>query len=94
MRLGPVPIIPRQKRGSHQPELAPHEKARYRERTGIERVFSRLKNEYGAATVRVRGWVKVMAHLMFGILALSADQVLRLSCANPPPPREMPLALS
>jgi hypothetical protein len=27
----------------------------------------------------VRGWAKVMAHLMFGILALTADQILRWS---------------
>jgi hypothetical protein len=83
--LGHVPIIPWQKRGSQQPELAPHEKMRLRERTGVERVFSRLKDEFGAATVRVRGWAKVMTHLMFGILALTADQILRLgSVASAP----------
>jgi hypothetical protein len=73
-----VAIIPHQKRGSQPaPELAPHEKARYRERSGVERVFSRLKDQYGATNVRVRGAAKVMAHLMFGVLALTADQVLR-----------------
>lgn len=72
-----VPIIPYQKRGSQKPELAPHEQMRYRERSAVERVFSRLKDQYGAANVRVRGAAKVMAHLMFGILALTADQILR-----------------
>ena len=72
-----VPIIPYQKRGSQKPELAPHEQIRYRERSGVERVFSRLKDQYGAANVRVRGAAKVMTHLMFGILALTADQILR-----------------
>ena len=73
-----VPIIPYQKRGSQKPpELAPHEQIRYRERSAVERVFSRLKDQYGAANVRVRGAAKVMAHLMFGILALTADQILR-----------------
>lgn len=67
-----VPIIPYQKRGAQKPELAPHEQMRYRERSAVERVFSRLKDQYGAANVRVRGAAKVMAHLMFGILA-SAD---------------------
>jgi hypothetical protein len=77
-QLGHVPIIPFQKRGSQPPEeLAPHQKARLRERTAVERVFSRLKDEFGAASVRVRGWAKVMTHLMFGILALTADQLLR-----------------
>jgi hypothetical protein len=76
--LNHVPIIPYQKRGSQPPpQLAPHEQMRYRERSAVERVFSRLKDQYGAANVRVRGAVKVMAHLMFGILALTADQVLR-----------------
>jgi len=76
-QLHHVPIIPFQKRGSHKPELAPHEQIRYRERSAVERVFSRLKDQYGAMNVRVRGAVKVMAHLMFGILALTADQILR-----------------
>jgi hypothetical protein len=31
-----------------------------------------------AATIRVRGNAKVMCHLMFGIVALAADQILRL----------------
>jgi hypothetical protein len=86
LSLGHVPIIPFQKRGSQQPpELAPHEKIRLRERTAVERVFSRLKDEYGAANVRVRGWAKVMAHLMFGILALTADQIFRLGSVESPP---------
>ena len=89
-QLGHVPLIPFQKRGSEQQELAPHQKVRLRERTAVERVFSRLKDEYGAASVRVRGSVKVMAHLMFGILALSADQILRLSRGEPPESSEAP----
>ena len=77
--LGHVPLIPGQRRGPHPaPEMAPHEKARFCERTGVERLFSRLKDEFGGQYVRVRGWAKVMAHLMFGILALTADQILRL----------------
>lgn len=89
-QLGHVPLIPFQKRGSEQQELAPHQKVRLRERTAVERVFSRLKDEYGAASVRVRGWAKVMTHLMFGILALSADQILRLSRGEPPDSSEAP----
>jgi len=45
----------------------------------IERVYSRLKGEFGGRNVRVRGASKVMAHLMFGLLALTVDQLLRLS---------------
>lgn len=82
--LGHVPIIPRQKRGSQpRPEMAPHEKVRFRERTGVERVYGRLKEEFGGQFVRVRGAAKVMAHLMFGILALTADQIFRWVAGEP-----------
>jgi transposase len=54
------------------------EDVRYRERTTVERVNARLKDEFGGRWVRVRGHAKVMCHLMFGILALAADQILRL----------------
>jgi hypothetical protein len=83
-KLGHVPIIPRRKQGAEKPEMDPHQQVRFRERTGVERVYSRLKDEFGGATVRVRGAAKVMAHLMFGILALTADQILRW-CGDGPP---------
>ena len=51
---------------------------RYHERTAGERVNGRLKDEFGARHVRVRGAAKVMCHCMFGVLALTADQLLRL----------------
>jgi hypothetical protein len=54
------------------------EDIRYNERSNVERVNARLKDEFCGRTVRVRGWAKVTAHLMFGILALTADQLLRL----------------
>jgi len=83
--LGHVPIIPHQKHGTVEVEMAPHEKVRYRERTTAERVYSRLKEEFGGRLVRVRGGAKVMAHLMFGILALTADQIQRWWATRPPP---------
>jgi hypothetical protein len=52
---------------------------RYKIRTMSERVNGRLKDEFGGRTTRVRGATKVMAHLMFGILALTVDQLLRLT---------------
>jgi hypothetical protein len=58
--------------------MKPAEMVRYECRTTIERTFSRIKDEFGARTIRVRGAVKVFAHLMFGILALTADQFLKL----------------
>ena len=64
--------------GARPRQLSWAEAARYRERTMVERVNGRLKDEFGGRQVRVRGAAKVMAHLMFGVLALTADQILRL----------------
>ena len=54
------------------------EDIRYNERSASERVNARLKDEFGARNARVRGHAKVMCHLMFGVLALTADQLMRL----------------
>ena len=88
-RLNHVPIIDWKTRSGsktqlacrkiEQPELSPAERIRFRERTSVERVFGRLKDEFGARHVRVRGAAKVAAHLLFGVLALTADQILRLA---------------
>jgi hypothetical protein len=58
---------------------------RYRERTNAERANGRLKDEFGARTVRVRGPVKVFCHLMFGVAVLAADSLLRLFSPKPQP---------
>ena len=61
-----------------QPQLSPAQEERYKVRTMLERVFGRLKDEFGAGRFRVRGTNKVMAHLMFSVLALTVDQLLGL----------------
>ena len=91
--LGHVPIIdvnPRNHSAEYKQELKQEAKARrtlghvdanevrYRERSTVERVNGRLKDEFGARQVRVRGHRKVLCHLMFGVLALTVDQLLRL----------------
>jgi hypothetical protein len=82
-----VPIVDPNNRGRSQSVIAPGapkreltwaEKDHFRERTLIERVNGRLKDEFGGRTLRVRGARKVMAHLMFGVLALTVDQLRRL----------------
>jgi len=55
-----------------------HEAIRYNERSTVERVNGRLKDEFGGRTVRVKGHAKVMCHLMFGIVALTVDQLMKL----------------
>ena len=52
---------------------------RYRIRTAVERTNARLKDEFGGRHVRVRGPTKVICYLMFGLLALTADQLMRLA---------------
>ena len=47
---------------------------RYKTRSGAERCNARLKDEFGARHVQVRGHAKVMYHLMLGVMALCADQ--------------------
>ena len=64
--------------GKPECQLTWAEADRYKERTMIERVNGRLKDEFGGRSVRVRGAAKVMAHLMFGVLALTVDQMQRL----------------
>lgn len=57
----------------------PAEAVRYKKRTTIERTNARLKDEFGAFNIRVKGWSKVFVHLMFGVLAQAADQLLKLA---------------
>jgi hypothetical protein len=88
--LGHVPIIdPNPRRGGKAAAEAEAlarrcagyetaEDVRYNERSGAERVNSALKDSYGGRSVRVRGHAKVLCHLMFGILTLAAEQLMRL----------------
>lgn len=60
---------------------AQHEAQRYKERSErsqAERTNARLKDEFGGKQVWVRGHAKVMSHFMFGLLALTADQLMWL----------------
>ena len=75
--LGHVPLIDHN-RAAAKIEFAPAEAQRYSERSQAERTNARLKDEFGGRQVWVRGPAKVMNHLMFGLLALTADQLLRL----------------
>ncbi len=54
------------------------EDIRYNERSGGERVNGAFKDSYGGRFVRVRGHAKVLCHFMFGILTLTAEQIMRL----------------
>ena len=75
---GRVPLIEHNRRKGDKREFAPHEAQRYKTRSGAERCNARLKDEFGARHVQVRGHAKVMCHLMLGVVALCADQFTRL----------------
>lgn len=75
---GHVPIIDKNGRGKKVLPMAPHEAARYKIRSSAERANSRLKEDFGANNVMVKGHAKVSMHLMFGVITLFSDQLLRL----------------
>ena len=90
-KLGHIPIIDKNARRDKELKLQLKDElkacryagyktakaVRYNERSTVERVNGRLKDEFNGRMVRVRGPKKVMCHLMFGILALTADQLLK-----------------
>ena len=77
-QLGHVPIIDRNGRGRAVVPMAPHEIVRYKERSVAERANSRLKDDFGAKNIRVRGHSKVTLHLMLGVITLFADQLVKI----------------
>jgi hypothetical protein len=78
-RLGHVPIIePKARAGKPAAEMEPARRLRYGERTTVERVNSDLKDNHGGTTIRVRGAAKVMAHLMLGLIVVTAKGLCRL----------------
>ncbi|MBI3259406.1 MAG: transposase [Ignavibacteriae bacterium] len=73
-----VPIIDSNRRRGDAIPMAPAEAVRYNERSAAERTNGRLKEEFGGRTVMVKGYKKVKMHLMFGVIALFGDQLLKL----------------
>jgi hypothetical protein len=62
---GYVPLIDHNPRKGEKQEFSPHE---------AERCNARLRDEFGARHVQVRGHAKVMCHLMLAVVARCADQ--------------------
>jgi hypothetical protein len=77
-KLNHVAIIDYNRRRGEAKELEPARKLRYNERSAAERVNSNLKDNYGGGNVRVQGHAKVFAHLMFGIIAITANQLYNM----------------
>jgi hypothetical protein len=77
--LGKIAVIDSNPRRGEKVTFDPPKLRRFKGRTEAERVNSNLKDDYGGRYVRVRGPAKVMGHLMFGILALTAVRLAMLS---------------
>jgi hypothetical protein len=76
--LGHCPIIDNNPRRGEKILMDPAMKFRFAERSSAERVNSYLKDNYGGRSIRVKGASKVMTHLMFGIVSITAMQLYRL----------------
>lgn len=77
-QAGHVPLIDHNPRRGEKRPFTPHEAERYKARSQAERVNSQLKDNHGGRHVRVQGAPKVYTHLMFGLLVIAAEQLLRL----------------
>jgi hypothetical protein len=75
--VGHRPIIDANKRRGDALPFDPATAVRFRERTTAERGNSRLKDDFGGRHLRVRGHAKAHLHVMFGLVALFADQLLK-----------------
>ena len=90
LALGHVPIIDHHTRRGEKATIAAEARAkmhanyrlaedvRYAQRSSAERVNGNVKDNHGASHVRVQGPEKVFCHLMFGILVVAAQQLVRL----------------
>ncbi len=88
--LGHVPIIDHKTRRGEKSAIGDEARAkrragyqlaedtRYHQRSSAERVNATLKDNSGGNHVRVRGAAKVLCHLMFGILVVAVEQLMRL----------------
>ena len=76
-KLGRVPIIDPNRRAGPKVELPEDRVERFKNRSSVERVNGNLKDNFGGKSIRVKGAAKVMCHLMFGLVALTASQLYR-----------------
>lgn len=74
---GKVAIIDSNPRRGDKIDFTPPQKERYKVRSTAERANARIKDDFGGRYVRVKGSSKVMCHLMFGVIALTAEQLVR-----------------
>ena len=77
--LGHVVIVKsNRRRGGAVEPMEPDRKRRYNERTTAERGNGRLKDDFGLRTIWYRTHEKVHLCIMFAVIALFADQLIRV----------------
>ena len=76
--IGIVSLIDSNPRGKEKIPMAPAKAERYKSRSSVERVRSLIKECFVGRHFLVPSSEKVFAHLMFGLVALTATQLLRL----------------
>jgi len=69
-------IIAQNKRGGKEIEKSEEDKEKYKARSSIERINSEIKDGFNARNIMVKGHSKVLCHLMFGVISLSAKKIL------------------
>ena len=75
--FGKIPLFqPRDYESPNKIEFDPPMSERFKRRTSVERAFSRCKDRFGCRNVRVKGYAKVLAHVMTGILMLCAMRII------------------
>ena len=70
--------IERENKAKNRINFQTSQDVRYNQRSSAERVNSNLKDNFGGRHIRVRGHTKVYTHLMFGLLSITALQLMRL----------------
>lgn len=72
-------IVRQQKRQKRRRYMLKADKRRLKKRLVVERAFSRIKDHFGGRHIWVKGHEKVATHLMFGVLVLAVEQLIRAS---------------
>jgi hypothetical protein len=71
--------VPSHAASARENAFSEDDKQRFKKRTIVEQLNARLKDEFGGRFIYLRGATKIMTHLMFGVVALTVDQLLRLT---------------
>jgi hypothetical protein len=78
LEKGKIPVIDHNPRRGEKIKFDPPKAERYKARTSAERTNALLKDNFGGNSIWVRGASKVMCHLMFGIVCISAMQIAKV----------------